>query len=265
MDLTIVIVSRNTASLLANSLTSFRDGARALGCGVIVVDNASTDGSPELITREFPNVQLIRNSENIGFGRANNQGWRVSHSKYVLFLNSDTLVPPGALAQLIEFMNSHPDAGVCSPRLLCADGTTQSFAFGCDPTPAYLLARGWSRVFLHRPRHDWETRDAQTVDWVSGACLLARRNALERVDGFDEEFFMYFEDNDLCLRIRRAGWKIFYNPQVTITHLGGASLAQGKTRTHYYDVSLRYFYAKHYSRLARVALEMMLPFYRRIN
>ncbi len=103
---------------------------------------------------------------------------------------------------------------LCGPRLARADNSTQPFAFGGDPTPAYLLRRGFARLILHRTLHDWETREPQTVDWVSGACLLARRNALEQVGGWDEKFFMYFEDSDLCLRLRRAGWKIFYQPHV---------------------------------------------------
>ena len=221
-DLLVVIVSWNTAHLLANCLRSILGGATGLTHKIIVVDNASTDGSPELIAREFSNVALICNTENIGFARANNHGWRTGNSTYVLFLNSDTMVPSEALKRFADFMDTHPDAGACGPRLMRADGTIQPFAFGGDPTPGYLLKRGLARWVLHHPLHDWETRTPQSVDWVSGACLFVRRNVLEQVGGFDENFFMYFEDNDLCRRIRKAGWKVFYNPEVTITHLGGA-------------------------------------------
>ncbi len=265
MELSVVIINWNTATLLQQCLSTVVSSVDALEGEVIVIDNASTDGSPKMVEQEFSTVHLIRNSKNIGFARANNQGWRTSNGEYVLFLNSDTIALPKALPQLMEFMDNHPDAGACSPRLSRADGTTQPFAFGGDPTPMYLLRRGFARLLLRRPLHDWETRAPLSVDWVSGACLLARRAALEQIDGWNEKFFMYFEDNDLCLRMRRAGWKIFYAPQATITHLGGASLAQSKTRTRFYDASLRYFYRKHYSFFARVALELMLPFYRRIN
>jgi hypothetical protein len=258
-NLSIIIVNWNTATPLKNCLASLAGDVE-----IVVVDNASADESAVMVARDFPCVCLVRNPDNMGFARANNQGWRASANEFVLFLNSDTLVPPGALMHLVEFMRAHPNAGASSPRLARADGSTQPFAFGGDPTPAYLLRRGFARLILHRTLHDWETREPQAVDWVSGACLLARRDALEQVSGWDEKFFMYFEDSDLCLRLRRAGWKIFYNPRVTITHLGGASLAQNRTRTQFYDASLHYFYTKHFSLLARALLELLLPFYRRI-
>ncbi len=262
--LSCIIVSWNAARQLADCLHSLPAGAQGSSYEIIVIDNASTDGSADMVAREFQ-VRLIRNSENVGFARANNQGIRASTGRYVLLLNSDTIVPPGALPALVQFMDDHPDAGACGPRLARADGSTQLFAFGGDPTVRYLLARSWNRLLFHRALHDWETQKVQTVDWVSGAALLTRRDALERIGGFDEKFFMYFEDNDLCLRLRRAGWKIFYNPTVTITHFGGASVSQNPARTRWYDASLRYFYSKHYLPLARVVLELMLPLYRRIN
>lgn len=261
-DLTILIVNWNTAALLRDCLLSITSCPPPTE--IVLVDNASTDGSAEMVTREFPQVRLIHNSVNLGFARANNQGLRASQERYVLFLNSDTCVPQFALARLVGFMEEHLDAGACSPRLARRDGSPQPFAFGDDPTPGYLLARGLARIFLHRALHNWETCVLQSVAWVSGASLLVRRAALDQVGGFDEKFFMYFEDNDLCLRLRRAGWTVYYNPQVSITHLGGASLTQNQERFKYYDASLRYFYAKHYSPLARLTLEIMLPFYRRM-
>ncbi len=263
--LSIVIVSRNTSSLLADCLRSIPAGAEAQSHEIIVVDNASSDGSAEMVAREYPRVQLIRNSVNVGYARANNQGIRLSQGRYLLLLNSDTIVPAGALSALGQFMDDHPDAAACGPRLARTDGLTQPFAFGNDPTLAYLLARGWNRLIFRRSLHDWETHNVQPVDWVSGAALIARHDAIDQVGGFDERFFMYFEDNDLCLRLRRAGWQVIYNPAVTITHLGGASLKPSVSRTWYYDASLRYFYSKHYTPLARIGLELMLPFYRRLN
>ncbi len=261
----IVIVSFNTARLLADLLHSVPADAAGLQCKTIVVDNASNDGTPDIVSREFPDVKLIANTTNVGFGAANNQGFRAGSGRYIVFLNSDTIVPTGTLTELVRFMDERPRAGACSPRLVRPDGHAQPFAFGGDPTPGYLFVRGWARVFRHRWLHDWETRQIQRVDWVSGACLVARRDALEQIGGFDERYFLYFEDNDLCLRLRRAGWEVWYNPAVTITHLGGASAQQSSSAIRWYDASLRYFYAKHYSALARAALEVMLPFYRRMN
>jgi N-acetylglucosaminyl-diphospho-decaprenol L-rhamnosyltransferase len=260
-ELAIVIASWNVASLLANCLRSIPAGAEGLDYQVIVVDNASSDGSADMVARDFPAVRLIRNTENVGFGKANNQGICAGQGRYVLLLNSDTSVPAGSLTELVRFMDQHPDAGACGPRLLRPDGMPQPYAFGGDPTLGYLLVRGLKQVLFHRYLHDWTTDMVQEVDWVSGACLLVRRQAIEQVGLLDESIFMYFEDNDWCLRIRRAGWKIYYNPQVSIVHIGGQSLAQHPAARHVYHRSLTYFYAKHYGLLARLLLRVgLLPY-----
>ena len=256
LTLSIIILNWNTCALL-------RDCLRALGAlppdwELIIVDNASTDGSADMVARDFPAVQLIRNPENLGFARANNQGLCLSQRQYVLLLNSDTVVKPGALTALVRFMDEHPKAGVVSPRLLCPDGAPQPYAFGGDPTLWYLLRRGVNQLLFHRYLHDWATGLVQEVDWVSGACMLVRREAIEQVGLLDENMFMYFEDNDWCLRMRKAGWKVYYNPQVEITHIGGQSLAKNpKARKAYYS-SLRYFYARHYSPVSRFLLDLFL-------
>ena len=179
-------------------------------------------------------------------------------------LNNDTLVPPGALERLVAFMDAHSDAGAVGPRLLRPDGIPQPFVFGGDPTLRYLLARGINRLLFGRPLHDWATDAIQPVDWVSGACLMARRAAIEQAGLLDEAIFMYFEDNDWCLRIRQAGWQVVYNPQVAITHIGGQSVARNPAaQSAYYD-SLRYFYHQHYGSGALTLLTLCLPFYRRL-
>jgi GT2 family glycosyltransferase len=159
-------------------------------------------------------------------------------------------------------MEARAEVGACSPRLLRPDGAPQPFAFGGDPTFKYLLARGLNRLLFRRYLHDWATNTPQEVDWVSGACLLVRRQTVERVGGLDENIFMYFEDNDWCLRIRQAGWKICYNPQVSIIHLGGQSLARNPTARQAYYRSLEYFYSKHYGRTARLLLHFGLITYK---
>ncbi len=265
--LALLLLSWNTADLLAACLHSIPDGAAGLDYHIIVVDNASTDGSADMVARDFPDVQLIRSAENLGFARGNNLGIRAVNAdvSYILLLNSDTIVKPGSLRTLVRFMDTHPEAGAVSPRLLRPDGTPQPYAFGGDPTPGYLLRRGFNQVALHRHLHDWATEQTQPVDWVSGACLLARRAAIEQTGLLDENMFMYFEDNDWCLRIRKAGWKVYYNPQVEIVHLGGQSLKKNpKAQNAYYD-SLIYFYAKHYGRVSQWLLRLMLPLYRRLN
>lgn len=259
--LSVIVVNWNTRELLLNCLTSITRSHPG-PCEVLVVDNGSTDGSAAAVRDEFPGVRIIGCAENQGYARANMLGFRASTGRYALFLNSDTLVPSGALTGLVAFLEEQPQIAACGPRLTRADGTTQAFAFGRDPTLRYLLARAFARLGLRASLHDWETVAAQPVDWVSGACLLVRRDALEQVGGFDERMFMYFEDNDLCLRLRCAGWQVVYNPQVTIIHLGGASLLESAHRRECYYEGLQYFYSKHYSMFARVVLRILLPVYR---
>ncbi len=264
-DLTVVVVSWNTAALLSDCLDSVSRSLPAAPCQVIVVDNGSADGSADMVAERYPWATLVRNTENVGYARANNQGLALCESAMVLFLNSDTLVPPIALTALGTYLASRPTVGACGPRLLDVDGQPQPFAFGQDPSPWYLLRRGLASLAFRRPMHDWATGNELEVDWVSGACLLARAAAVRDVGGWDESMFMYFEDNDLCLRLRQSSWQVRYYPGVAVTHLSGRSLAQNPAATGEYYRSLRRFYRKHYGWPARVTLEAMLPAYRRMN
>jgi N-acetylglucosaminyl-diphospho-decaprenol L-rhamnosyltransferase len=262
MDLSVVVVSWNVLPLLRDCLRSIPSSAGNREHEIVVADNASTDGSADMVRAEFPTARLISNPENLGFARANNQGIRVSRGRYVVLLNSDTLAPPGALESLVSFMDVHEDAGAVGPRLLRPDGSPQPFAFGRDPTLGYLLSRGVSRLISRRPLHDWTTGYVQEVDWVSGACLLARRSAIDAAGLLDERFFMYFEDNDWCLRFRQAGWRVYYDPLAEITHLGGQGLAQNPSAQKAYYRSLSYYYGKHYGPPARLLLAACLAPYR---
>lgn len=261
ITLSIIIVNWNTRNLLVSCLHSLRLAAHP-DWEAIVVDNASTDDSVVVVQANFPTVHLIVNSTNSGFGAANNQGIRACRGAFVLLLNSDTEMRSGALETLLAFMTAHPDAGAVGPRLLRLDGSAQPFAFGNDPTLRYLLARGANALLRKRPLHNWATPDIQRVDWVSGACMLVRRAAIEEVGLLDEKIFMYFEDNDWCLRFRKAGWNVYYCPQAEILHLGGQSMKKSPTAQVTYHESLCYFYQKHYSRAAQWALRLILPIYR---
>jgi len=260
MDLTIVIVSWNTAALLEDCLCSIEATVEDLDCRVVVVDNASPDSSPDMVEANFPAVQLIRSSVNLGFAGGNNLGIRACDpdSPYILLLNSDTVVQPGALKTLIRFMDEHPETGICGPRLLLPDGTPQHYSFGRDPTLPYLIARGLKQGLLGRSMHNWATEEVQKTDWVSGACMLVRRSAIDQVGLLDERFFMYFEDNDWCLRMRKAGWEIRYFPDAAIVHLGGQSLKHSSESDAVYYRSLLHFYAKHYGRRSQATLRALL-------
>jgi len=262
-DLSIVIVNLNTLLLLRNCLSSIFDTSQdSHAPEVIVVDNGSSDGSGDMVKREFPSVLLAENTTNVGFSKATNQGIRASTGRLILLLNSDTVLEKQTLSSLMEFMRGHNDAGVCGACLMRPDGSVQPFLFGSDPTLSYLMHRGLKRLFLGRALHDWDTKDVMEVDWVSGACLMARREVLFSAGLLDENIFMYFEDTDLCLRVRRSGWKIYFNPAATVIHIGGQSLSKDRERRRAYFESLLYFYEKHYGPVARLALKLLLFPYR---
>lgn len=257
MDLSVIIVTWNVRALLRTCLLALPAATAGLRTEIIAVDNGSTDGSPEMLTEDFPHVRLLRNAENAGFARANNQGLALAAGRYAVLLNSDTEPLPQSLTHMVQFMDAHPRAGAASPRLVRPDGTPQPYAYGEDPSPIYLLRRGLAHL-RHGYLHDWSVAAPLQAGWVSGACLVARRAAVEQVGGLDERIFMYFEDNDWCRRMRREDWEVWYNPQAEVMHVGGASLAQNpRARALYYD-SLVYFYRKHYGRLAGAAMHAIV-------
>lgn len=253
-ELSIIIVSWNTREILEATLSRLPAATEGLDWEVLVVDNASSDGSAEMVAKDFPNIELIRNTTNEGFGRACNRGLEASSGRWLLMLNADTALTKSTLDSMIEFMQQHPDAGVCGPRLNRADGQPQAFAFGGDPTLWYLLKRNWNRVLFRRPLHDWAEPETRCVDWVTGACMLVRKEAAEKVGGFDPKIFLYFEDNDWCLRMRKAGWHVYHFPRVSITHGGGRSASQNPDGPRHYRKSLAYFHAKHYGVLSCLIL-----------
>jgi GT2 family glycosyltransferase len=194
-----------------------------------VVDNASTDGSAAMVRERFPQVILIANSENVGFARANNQAMAQGEGEYVLLLNPDTAVHPGALATLVAFMEATPQAGACGPRLLNEDGSLQ-------PSAHPMLTPGrelWRLLFLDRlwpyatyRQEAWDTTTPRPVEALKGACLLLRRAALPAGPLLDDRYFMYTEEVDLCYRLAQAGWGIWYLPQAVVTHFGEGSSRQ---------------------------------------
>jgi GT2 family glycosyltransferase len=256
-DLSVIVVSWNVRDLLRHCLLALPVATEGLVAETIVVDNASDDGSAEMVEAVFPGVMLLRNDANLGFARANNRGMAAAHGRHLVLLNSDTVAHPNSMTDMVRFLDERPRAGAASPRLLRLDGTPQPYAFGDDPTPRYLLRRA---LALKRRRylHDWAVAEPVQAGWVSGACLMARREAVEQVGGLDERIFMYFEDNDWCRRMRSRGWEVWYNPLAEITHIGGAGLNQNpRARAAYYD-SLAYFYRKHYGRLAGALMGLIV-------
>jgi len=258
-DLSICIVNWNVRDLLRGCLASIYDGGAArLDFEVIVVDNASQDGSVDALAPLFPKVVWLRNHENVGFTKANNQAWTVSRGRYVAFLNPDTVVAPAAFTTMVTALAEQPDAGAIGPRLLYADGTPQSsrrrfptlITALLESTPLQTL---WpnNRVLRRYYLADRPDDQPQEVDWLVGACLVARRETLEQIGGFDERFFMYSEELDWCKRARDAGWLLLYTPHATITHYEGSSSGQvvATRQIHFNGSKIHYFY-KHHGRLA---------------
>jgi GT2 family glycosyltransferase len=248
----VAIVNYNTREHLRACLASIGPGAAR---AVVVVDNASTDGSAAMVREQFPWVALHANEHNPGYGAALNQAVASCDAPYVLLLNSDTLLAPDTVARLTSYLDAHPRAAIAGPRLANPDGTLQASCYHF-PTPLQLLleestiGRRARHVPLLRERYlrTWSHRAARPVPWVLGAALAIRRAAFDAVGGFDEGYVMYFEEVDLCYRLAAAGWQVHFAPVTTVVHAGGASTAQRRAEmAERFFVSLARFYRRHYS------------------
>ncbi|MDX1688697.1 MAG: glycosyltransferase family 2 protein [Candidatus Promineifilaceae bacterium] len=259
IDLSVIIVSWNTVGLLDACLASIMAHPPACEFEVIVVDNASTDGSAQMVHGRYPDVKVIENERNVGFARANNQGLRTAVGRHLLLLNPDTEVRPNALETLMRFLERHEGAGAAGARILNPDGTLQP---SCYPAPTLL--NEWLHLFhLDRNRRggmeEWDVMEPRAVEVLLGACIMVRREALDDVGYLDERFFMYSEEVDFCYRLQKAGWSLYWVPQAQVVHHGGQSTRQAATDMflRLYEGKLLYF-RKHYgpgtARLYKVIL-----------
>lgn len=262
MNLSILIVSWNTRDLLSQCLASIAAHPPAGEFEVIVVDNASADGSAGMVGTRFPETILIENVANVGFAGANNQAIARSNGRYLLLLNPDTVVEPGALAALVDFMDAQPDAGAAGALLLNPDGSPQD---SCYPAPT-IFRELWRLFHLDSlyplaqyRMNGWPQDTPRPVDTVQGAALLVRREVIDRVGRMDSSYFMYSEEVDWCLRIRRAGWLIYWVPQSRIVHYGAQSTRQVASRMflQLYRGKLQYF-RKHYGRAYALVYKAVL-------
>ena len=264
MKLSIVIVSWNTCDLLFNCLESICHPPLDLDFEAIVVDNASNDGSREMVTDRFPEVKLISNSNNPGFAYANNQALRQCSGDLVLLLNADTVVKLGAIETMVNFIESNPDVGIVGARLLNPDGSLQESAY-----PEPTLSREFWRLFhLDKlwyygtyPMKSWNHNEPRKVDILKGACLLIRSDALEDVGLFDEDYFIYSEEVDLCTRMQNSGWSLYWLPSAEVIHYGGQSTQQVAEEmfVRLYQGKIQYF-RKHNSTQAVTLYKMILFF-----
>jgi len=228
--ISVVIVSFNTRDLLRECLTSLIEECHGIAAEIFVVDNTSRDDSAGMVEREFPGVYLVRSEVNLGFAAANNKAFPLAKGRYVVLLNSDAFLRPNALKLAIEHMEAEPRTGLGGARLVGRDNSWQP---SCRLFPSllndFLTLSGLSARFPHsrlfgRFDRTWADQNAAAeVDWVPGAFSIIRRNVLEEVGYFDESFFLYYEEVDLCRRIRQAGYAVRYWPDVEVIHLGGES------------------------------------------
>jgi len=262
MELSIIIVNWNTRGLLEQCLASIEHTADELEYELIVVDNDSTDGSPQMVMDRFPRVKLIQNHVNSGFASANNLGIRQSLGRFILLLNSDTVVMRSALQNLLDFMHMHPDVGAVSACLLNGDESRQ---YSCSPIPTLrrevlrMLHFPGIRPDGYYPMEDWNADEPHEVEVILGACMLLRKDVLEQVGLMDEDYFMYSEEVDLCYRMRKGGWRIYWVPQSRVVHFGGQSTRQASAEMflRLYESKL-VFFRKNYGRFIAFAYKLLL-------
>ncbi len=265
-EVSIIILNWNTREMLRECLHSIQTHAGDVDVEIIVVDNFSSDGSPAMVRQDFPKVRLLANQENVGFARGNNQGVAMAHGDFVLLLNSDALLTPGAVQTLLKLARAKPKAGMIGARLL---NTDQSFQASFTPIPdlmqEFLILSGLGRLFFGRsyPSHGAEVeKGAQQVGYVEGACMLLPRAVYLQVGGLDEGYFMYAEDVDLCFAIHRHGYQVWYHPDAQIIHVGGGSSKNRKPQREadLYKSRIRFF-RKHYGNFQAGALKAMIYFF----
>ncbi len=272
IDLSIVIVNYNTKDITVECLNSIIANTSGINYEIIVIDNASVDGSIQAI-KKINEVKLILNSQNKGFAHGNNQGIKVANGKFVLFLNTDTLINDNVLDEMIKWMDVNPNAGVATPALKNKDGSLQGTG-GYFPTLPRVFS--WMTIqdlpfvdnFI-KPFHPYHSKsffskgasfyDSQKeLDWVTGAYLMTRRDILEKIEGWDESFFMYVEEVDLCYRIKQLGYKIWYLPKWSIIHFGGASSKTNEFSLISEYQGIKKFYKKLFSSWQYQVLRLLL-------
>jgi hypothetical protein len=258
MKLSIIIVSWNVQEDLVRCIRSIKENPPHKEFEIIVIDNASSDGTVDVLKRDFSELTVIANKGNRGFAAANNQGIQKALGQYILLLNPDTIVHYGSLDALTGFMDNHLDVGACGPKLLNADGTMQPSVRHFPTFRGALHRHTVLRNFgaFRRQYEDWQMEDfgydrQADVDQLMGAALLIRRSAMAQTGPMDERFFMYYEEVDLCYRLKTAGWRVVFVPEATITHLGGCSSNQVPVETRMMRLtSLLKFLRKHRGKFA---------------
>ena len=270
IDLSITIVNYNTKDLLKQCIKSIYEQTKNISFEIIVVDNASSDGSVEMLKQEFPEVKVIANKENLFFTRAHNQALRISKGRYLMILNSDTIILDSAFDKLLKFMDDNPQCGACGPKLLNPDMSLQRSS---DRLPTFLYGlfeilfintlfpNNWIKKYRIYP--EWDRNSTREVDSVGGSCVMVRKEVVEKVGLLDPNFLAYWEEIDWCKRILEAGYKIYYVAEAQIVHYDSASwnkLGKEKKERIFFN-SMLYYYKKHFGMFHYLILWLILNFY----
>jgi len=259
MDLSIIVVSFNTKELLKQCLKSVFKQTKGINFEIIVIDNASIDRSPEIIQKESPKVVLIKNKKNLGFAAANNQGIKLARGKYILLLNSDTVLKENSLKKMVDWMEKNQRVGISSCQLVYQNGRLQgtggyfpnllrifNWMFFIDDLP--VIKEIFKSFHPHEPKTSWLSssyfQKERLQDWVMGAFFLMRKKVIDQIGLLDEEFFMYVEEVELCYRAKQAGWQVAYVPVTKIIHLARKSGSQAGALLGEYRGLIK-FYQKH--------------------
>jgi GT2 family glycosyltransferase len=268
LDLSIIIVNWNAQALLRDCLEHVHKTVTQTQYEIIVIDNNSTDGSQDMLKRDFPAVRLIENTDNAGFAHANNQGMAISQGRYILLLNSDAFVGENTIDTMIQFMDARPQAGMSACQLLNQDGSLQPSCYSFPSlTTEFYTALQLDKLFPRSPEFGrylmtyWDFDAVRSVDAVMGAFMLVRREVVDQVGMMDDSYFMYSEEFDWCYRIRQHGWDILYNPAVQTVHLWGGSSQQVRIEMflQLYRSKVRFFRKNYGARSARL-LKLVIGF-----
>ncbi|MFQ3675845.1 MAG: glycosyltransferase family 2 protein [Endomicrobiia bacterium] len=269
IDLSITIVNYNTKDLLSQCIKSIYHNTKEISYEIIVVDNASSDGSVEMLKKEFPEVIVIANNKNLFFTRAHNQALRIANGRYLMILNSDTVILERAFDKMIKFMDEHPECGACVPKLLNPDMTLQrssdrlpTFTYGLFEVLLLNTLFPNNSVKRYRIYSEWDRNSTMAVDSVGGSCMMVRREVIEKIGLLDENFLAYWEEIDWCKRILEAGYKIYYLHTAQIIHCWQVSmnkLGKEKKEKIFYN-SMLYYYKKHFGMLTYWIFRSILVF-----
>ena len=266
VTLSIILVNYNGSCFLYDCLSSIEQVVRSCDFEVIIVDNFSTDNSVEIIENNFPSFRLICSQHNFGFGKANNLAVKYSQGNYLLFLNTDTILTENTPKILSDYLEQNEDVVIVGPRITFKDF---SYQLSCGKLPNFIVELLYKiRATLDNKWHSFFSilynriySKEKEVGWVTGACLMMRRDVFEKIEGFDESFFMYFEDVDICKRVHDIGLKVVYYPKTSLIHLlGGSSHNIKKKISTYYRDSQLYYYQKHLGEFQTNFLKFYLKF-----